>query len=56
MDLGDIKVLKIKQAVSPEISKSRIKFNKEGKNNLCGTYGKNSKKTLMQHQKSAYKL
>lgn len=46
----------IKQAISPEVCRTQIKYNKEGEDKFFGTYGKRSRKIQMQYQKSAYEL
>ena len=52
----DLEEPRIKQAVSLDVSKTEIRWNKEGENRLCKGYGKGSKRTQMRHQKSAYEL
>lgn len=52
----DLEKPKIKQAVSPNISKTEIKQKKKGEDKLCGGYNKGSKKMQIRYQKSAHEL
>ena len=52
----DLEEPRIKQAVSPDVSKTEIRWNKEGEDRLRGGYGKGSRRTQMRHQKSAREL
>lgn len=44
------------QAVSPEVRKTQIRWNKEGEGKLRGAYSKGSRRTQIRHQKSACEL
>ena len=52
----DLEEPRIKQAVSPDVSKTEIRWNKEEEDRLCGGYGKGSRRMQMRHQKFVRKL
>lgn len=46
----------IKQAVSPEVCRTQIRYNKEDEDKFCGASSKRSRKIQIQYQKSTYEL
>lgn len=47
---------KIERAVSPEVPKKELKWNKEGESNCCGDYGSGSRLSWKKQKQSAQKL
>ena len=47
----DLEEPRIKQTVSPDVSKTEIRWNKKGADRLCGDHGKGSRRMQMRHQK-----